>query len=455
MFGALVEPAQIIGETLRRATPEPDSSDPAYLGGLQAAVAQGDQIEPPSDYHAFVQHPLSSWVESTFGLRQQDGRLIRSSPRAIRGEGGAAHGLSILIHTDEDICARVLQRWLLAGYESDPNPETGFHPFAFRLHQFLSPGDTAFTTIESEDRRYITLNGQQFVPHDRSRVLFPLCFCRECGQEYYVVRVITEQEHQTVIPREFRDQLDDENSEAGYLYLNTLKPWSDDFDDILTRVPEDWLEERNGLPRIKANRRAQLPRLVRVRADGDQDSEGQECAYLPAPFLFCLNCGVSYAPRQSEFGKLASLSSEGRSSATTILSLSAIRSLKTSDLPVEARKLLSFTDNRQDASLQAGHFNDFVEVGLMRGAIYRAVQLAGAEGLRHDVIAQKVFDALGLPLELYATDPQVRYQALQETQKAPTPNPGVPHLPGLKAGMARHIAQPGTVWSARNRLRVA
>ena len=37
------------------------------------------------------------------------------------------------------------------------------------------------------------------------------------------------------------------------------------------------------------------------------------------------------------------------------------------DLSPEARKLLSFTDNRQDASLQAGHFNDFVEVGLLRG----------------------------------------------------------------------------------------
>ena len=41
-------------------------------------------------------------------------------------------------------------------------------------------------------------------------------------------------------------------------------------------------------------------------------------------------------------------------------------------LEPEARKLLSFTDNRQDASLQAGHFNDFVEVGLIRSALYRA-----------------------------------------------------------------------------------
>jgi hypothetical protein len=28
-------------------------------------------------------------------------------------------------------------------------------------------------------------------------------------------------------------------------------------------------------------------------------------------------------------------------------------------LPPHSRKLLGFTDNRQDAALQAGHFNDF------------------------------------------------------------------------------------------------
>ncbi len=42
------------------------------------------------------------------------------------------------------------------------------------------------------------------------------------------------------------------------------------------------------------------------------------------------------------------------------------------DLPPEARKLLTFVDNRQDASLQAGHLNDFVQVVRLRGAVYQA-----------------------------------------------------------------------------------
>ena len=40
-------------------------------------------------------------------------------------------------------------------------------------------------------------------------------------------------------------------------------------------------------------------------------------------------------------------------------------------------KILGFTDNRQDAALQAGHFNDVLFVSLLRGALLRAVLDAG------------------------------------------------------------------------------
>jgi len=43
-----------------------------------------------------------------------------------------------------------------------------------------------------------------------------------------------------------------------------------------------------------------------------------------------------------------------------------------------ARKLLSFTDNRQDASLQSGHLNDFIEVGLLRGAKIQSADFGGS-----------------------------------------------------------------------------
>jgi hypothetical protein len=113
------------------------------------------------------------------------------------------------------------------------------------------------------------------------------------------------------------------------------------------------------------------------------------------------------------------IGSGGRSTATTILSLGAIRQLRSdTTLAERARKLLSFTDNRQDASLQAGHFNDFVEIGLLRSALHRACVAAGSDGLSHDLLKQRVFEALALPFEAYAQDPTVRFQAREETQRA-------------------------------------
>ena len=48
------------------------------------------------------------------------------------------------------------------------------------------------------------------------------------------------------------------------------------------------------------------------------------------------------------------------------------------------RKLLGFTDNRQDAALQSGHFNDFLFVSLIRAGFLGALELAGDKGLRSD-----------------------------------------------------------------------
>ncbi|RXL41760.1 hypothetical protein EO238_34985, partial [Citrobacter sp. AAK_AS5] len=66
-------------------------------------------------------------------------------------------------------------------------------------------------------------------------------------------------------------------------------------------------------------------------------------------------------------------------SATTMLTLSALRYLSEEDdqLKEEAKKVLGFTDNRQDAALQVGHFNDFLQVLLQRAALFAAVQKAG------------------------------------------------------------------------------
>jgi ATP-dependent helicase YprA (DUF1998 family)/very-short-patch-repair endonuclease len=416
LFGTSVQPEQIIGETLVRTTSSHEQDGQFLQRLIERVRARGQGL--PHDYQGFIQDPLSIWIESTFGVSEREGRLVRTTPKSISGERGAARELGNVTGELYEHCVEAIQRALLAGYACEPHPETGLPPFAFRLHQFISKGDTIYASLEPA--RYLTLQGQQYVPGDRERVLLPLVFCRECGQEYYCVRL----KDGKFVPRELNDQ-HDEGGKAGFLYHSEENPWPIDEDSLRERLPDEWLEEhRNGI-RVRRNRRNDLPYSLSIRADGTPvesfglDENLLDCHFVPAPFRFCLHCGVSYGSRQiGDFAKLSSLSSEGRSTATTILSLSAIRRLRDAPQQPIPPKMLSFTDNRQDASLQAGHFNDFIEVGVLRSAVYRAVQEAGAEGIHHEELTQKVFHALNLPLHIYASDPSVKYQALADTQRA-------------------------------------
>lgn len=424
IFGTPVEPGHVIFETLRRITPERDLADSGFVAELRKRI-EDPQAKPPTRYLDFIHDPLSIWIESTFGLRKEapSGRLVRTRPRTLLGVNGAAQELSRLTGVDPSRCAEAIEWQLLASYGSEPVPDTGFPVFAFRLHQFVSRGDAVYASLEPEEDRYLTLYGQQYVPGDRNRVLLPLVFCRGCGKEYFCVRLTYDADSRVrmVIPRDLSDLTSDEHGEAGYLYFSSEKPWPTDMETLLARLPDDWLEEdKRGQIRIKRSRRKDLPETLCLDTLGRESKEGLEVQFLRAPFRFCLNCGVTYSFRQRlDFAKLATLATEGRSTATTILSLATIRGIRSDgSLPREARKLLSFTDNRQDASLQAGHFNDFVEIGLLRSALYKAVAAAGGNGIRHDEIVQRTFEALELPLDQYASDPGVRFQALEETQRA-------------------------------------
>jgi ATP-dependent helicase YprA (DUF1998 family)/very-short-patch-repair endonuclease len=421
LFGDTVSPESIIGETLRRSTVEVDFSNPESIIKLKNRIASiGNKL---TSYDELINDPLASWIESNLGLKTDgQGRLVRARPRKMFGDDGIALELNKLTGLLELDCADAIAQTLLWGYDID-NIETGLPAFAFRLHQFFSRGDTVYTSIENEDERHITIHGQKYVPGDRTRELVQLVFCRECGQEYYVVRKTLDQE--TRIPmffsREFTDRSDDEETAIGYLYLSGNNPWPSD-NEINDRVPEDWLEERKGEIQVKQAQRKNLPQPYRLAPSGEQADDGVSVQFIPGKFRFCLNCSVSYNPRQgSEFAKLTQLSSGGRSTDTTILSLSLIRSLRNDpDLAGndKVKKLLSFTDNRQDASLQSGHFNDFIEMVLLRAAIYKTVEKAGNAGVHHDVLPQKVFEALNLEFSLYAVDPTVRFAPRNETDRA-------------------------------------
>jgi len=420
LFGSDVSPDHIIGETLQRITNEHDFTDTNHIEKLRNRLVTWNDSKPQS-FEEFCSDPLASWCETTFGIRSEaeTGRLIRQVPHSITGSDGGAAELAELTGWDASLCMQAIKAVLMQGYHIK-NPLNGFPVFAFRLHQFISRGDTVYASPQPSLTRHITVQKQLFVPNEeRTRVLLPLVFCRHCGHEFYSVFRSLDNEAGTVRykPRDMNERSLDVEADAGFLYQSDSHPWPDDYDRIADRLPEDW---KDASGRILPARKKNLPTLVRVTSLGHEGQDGTPMAFLEAPFRFCPCCGVSYAFNQrSDFAKLSALGTEGRSTATTILSLSAVRHIKKMELPEKARKLLSFTDNRQDASLQAGHFNDFIEVGLLRGALYAALQQSPGDGVRHTDITQKVFTALNLPFTEYASNPEAsKGLAKTETERA-------------------------------------
>lgn len=253
-----------------------------------------------------------------------------------------------------------------------------------------------------------------------------MVFCRHCGTAYCRVRLVEDEHGRMLLPREDRREDDDDGSRDAYLYVSQDAPWRrGDEQARLARLPE-YLKETTaqGLERVRPDARNDVPEAVFVDSAGRLTAEGDgiEAALIHRNFLFCLepSCGVAYTRSQrSERNKLATLGVDNRSTATTILAVRSLIELQGDrDLKPEARKLLSFTDNRQDASLQAGHFNDFVQVALLRSALHRATERANSAGLRHGDLSRSVFKAMELEFADYAADADVRGPARQATHDA-------------------------------------
>jgi hypothetical protein len=119
--------------------------------------------------------------------------------------------------------------------------------------------------------------------------------------------------------------------------------------------------------------------------------------FMKAPLLFDPTAGIFYDTKTNEGTKLTKLGSEGRSTSTTITAFSMLNRLNDAGYRQEDQKLLSFTDNRQDAALQAGHFNDFVQVVRLRAGIRKALELAPNQTLTYATLGEAIFKALAVP----------------------------------------------------------
>ena len=285
----------------------------------------------------------------------------------------------------------------------------------FKLHQFIAQTGSVYTTLDQDDDRFITLEPGIFKQDDDNRKpIFPNVFSRATGYPFICVSLADGK----LKPREFRATgQESEESTDGYLLVGN-EIWNPNED--LDNLPEAWVRIRaNGTRVPDSKKRDYFPQKLFFDEHG-HCSETHPMKYwgwfMQAPLLFDPTGGLFFDAKTSEGTKLTRLGSEGRSTSTTITAFSVLNRLRDAGLSVRDQKLLSFTDSRQDAALQAGHFNDFVQVVRLRAGIRKALETAVDGILDYATLGHAIFNTLALPFRDYGNrDSEPELAAVRRT----------------------------------------
>ena len=404
LFATDITPLQVVSETLERATTL-DLNETSVIPLLAKAIETPLPFAISDDQ--LRKHPLAVWVETNLGIEFRDGHFVRARPATMTE---AVQKLSKQSGRSAADCEKALRSLLLTSSVAELNRTGGPNErsfFGFKLHQFISGAGQAFATLEPPGQRTVTVDGQVYLPKAPHKRLYPVHFCRDCGHEYHPVVLKKIDERREVHARgiddapvtkpDEEDTSDTEATESGDEFgFLTLHPGGEFFDDKEEQYPENWLDfDKQNQAKLKSTYRPARAREMLVEPTGATGS-GHKAWFLPGKFRFCLRCGAVHAGAAKDRNRLASLSAEGRSSATTVLTNGVLRWMHgKTGIPFNKRKLLGFTDNRQDAALQAGHFNDFIFVSLVRAGFLGALERAGAKGLTAAQLGEAQQQALG------------------------------------------------------------
>jgi hypothetical protein len=383
LFGQYVDPQNVISETLEPVT------DAGFTAGNLPELH--DRVTKNAAITNFRTDPLAIWVERTMGIKCEGTDCPeRAIPISLDEAAKRLTKAANVTRADAETALRNF-------FEQSQSikDENGIPVFPFKLHQFISGPGKVLCELKQQDARYITLNAQRYSPKTTGALLYPVYFCRDCGQEFIPVEwkdgKWEPREIDSPIPKDTEDTL-------GFLVPKTGElRYQDD-----GNLPEFWLEDFHGEPRVKKAYQKFVPRLKTINEYGEEGS-GYEYWFLPGHIRFCPGCLNAYEAKGKDINRLSGLSGEGRSSATTVLTLSILNNLFGGNGNGEdISKLLGFTDNRQDAALQSGHFNDFIFLLLLRSGLVNALTLHGG-ALREDALPEAVFNAIGFSFDTMET----------------------------------------------------
>lgn len=405
VFGSHFEKDQIVIESLIPSLSQKDNED--LHPHVKKEIEKG--INPESGYDQLIINSLAKWLEKHIALRKlEDGTIVRNNPMTFKQISESLVEYSGLSYAMCQKAVSNLLNWIAkVNLESELSEEKSILPF--KLHQFISQTGSVYMTLDRNDKdKLITLQAGVFVSIEGSdkKPIYPVVFSRESGHEFICVTRNTDTKR--LDPREFSDWNVNEEEEgegnlAGYIIVGE-DIWDDDQIKIL---PDAWLNPAGD--RVIAKYRPKMPKKIWFNEFGQYSetlpleiSDWTEGWFMPYKLLFDPTSGTFYDTRTSEGTKLTKLGSEGRSTSTTILSFNILRELAEAGYDYKKQKVLSFTDNRQDAALQSGHFNDFFQTLHLRAGINKAVHESEKGYLEFAEIGEAIFKALDLEQEEYA-----------------------------------------------------
>ncbi len=387
LFGSAVDSKNIISETLARKT-NPEKSGESVIPHLKAEIVQGvDKLLASED--TFRNSAASVWSEFKFGVDDSTPRLKRKLPQTLQD---AIQDLSANSGLPIEDCGSFLRKFLTDAARKEW--------FAIRMHQFFSgPGQFLCTIKDKAGSRHFSILGEK--ENEHGDPYFATHFCRNCSQEYHPVATREAESGLKFLHRHIDDagsERDRDILDFGFItpVIDGMK-WSASDENDRQNLPDEWLREsRSGEIKLKSEKKNLQPRVMHLNTKGVEQkeaSEGTPYIFLPGKFRFCPACGDVHTSFGRDSIYLSSLNAEGRCSATTTLLISLLNHEPKFNGESDA-KTLAFCDNRQDAALQAGYFNDFIFNLKLRAGLLKALQDNGSK-LRHHNIAGCVQAALG------------------------------------------------------------
>ncbi|MCY4589646.1 MAG: hypothetical protein OXE86_03570 [Alphaproteobacteria bacterium] len=137
---------------------------------------------------------LAIRIEARIGLQSVDQKPERASPVSRKQ---AAAALAADCRLSEEDCATAIGNALI-GFGTPKNMRgvdggTGEPLFAFKHHRCIAGAGRLYSTLGPEGQRHVTFSGQILNPNHEEERLYPVRFCRNCGEEFHPVTLWTDQ----------------------------------------------------------------------------------------------------------------------------------------------------------------------------------------------------------------------------------------------------------------------